>query len=419
MATVRFLIKDPKKNPSAILIRFTNGRAFDFKRSTGLLIDPKYWSNKKGSFKNASTSEDLDELASDLKLLESHVLKSYTADYRKGITIDSSWLKSTVNRYHKQDGNKNLDYLSEYAQHYIESLPNRVNSSTGRSGAAKETEKKYKSVLSLIRRFEEAVKKKYRLTEVGLNFQNRLIEYLRFEGYSDNYIGRLIGFIKTFCRDARANGYEVSNQLDLMKKFTKRVSFVTLDDDEISSIYNLDLSSLPFLENARDWMIIGLYTGQRVSDFLEFNRENLVGNNKLEFSQKKTGAIMEIPVHPRILQVLEKNKGFPRKISSQNFNEYIKQVCEKAEIDEMLDGELFDKESKRKKHGKYPKYKLISSHVCRRSFATNHFGKLPTPQIMYMTGHRSEKEFLRYIGKREEEYINEIQEYWAKETYEL
>lgn len=419
MATVRFLIKDPKKNPSTILIRFSNGRAFDFKRSTRLLVDPKHWSNKKGGFKNVSATENLDELGSDLKMLESHVLRIYNADFRKGVTIDSDWLKSTVDRYHKQDGNKNLDYLTQYAQHYIDSLSNRVNGSTGRSGTSKETEKKYRSVLSLIKRFEEATKKKFRLTEVGLDFQNKLIEYLRAEGYSDNYIGRLIGFIKTFCRDARSNGYEVSNQLDLMKKFTKRVSFVTLDEEEISSIYKLDLSDQPYLDNARDWMIIGLYTGQRVSDFLEFQDKNLIGNNKLEFSQQKTGAIMEIPVHPRIQQVLEKNEGFPRKISPQNFNEYIKQVCEKAEIKEMIESELFDKKSKRKKHGIYPKYKLISSHVCRRSFATNHFGKLPTPQIMYMTGHRSEKEFLRYIGKREEEYINEIQEYWAKETNEV
>jgi len=42
----------------------------------------------------------------------------------------------------------------------------------------------------------------------------------------------------------------------------------------------------------------------------------------------------------------------------------------------------------RKKHGVFAKWKLVSSHIGRRSFATNHFGKIPTPIIMAATAER-------------------------------
>ena len=51
----------------------------------------------------------------------------------------------------------------------------------------------------------------------------------------------------------------------------------------------------------------------------------------------------------------------------------------------------------RKAPGLYPKYELITSHTCRRSFASNWYGKLPNSAIMAATGHSKEEDFLRYI----------------------
>lgn len=64
------------------------------------------------------------------------------------------------------------------------------------------------------------------------------------------------------------------------------------------------------------------------------------------------------------------------------------------------------------KGGEFPKYQLVSTHICRRSFATNHYGKLPTPVIMAVTGHTTEKMFLNYIGKTAKDNAKELQKYW-------
>ena len=71
-----------------------------------------------------------------------------------------------------------------------------------------------------------------------------------------------------------------------------------------------------------------------------------------------------------------------------------------------------DKKSNRKKEGKYPKHRLITSHVCRRSFATNQYGILPTPLIMQITAHSTEAMFLNYIGKNSLDYAQQIADFY-------
>jgi integrase len=72
-----------------------------------------------------------------------------------------------------------------------------------------------------------------------------------------------------------------------------------------------------------------------------------------------------------------------------------------------------DKETERKKLDVYPKYKLITSHVCRRSFATNNYGVLPTPLIMQVTGHATERMFLNYIGKNSLDFAQQIADFYT------
>lgn len=42
-----------------------------------------------------------------------------------------------------------------------------------------------------------------------------------------------------------------------------------------------------YLDNARDWLIIGCYSAQRVSDLLKFEETKIIEDDFLEFTQKK------------------------------------------------------------------------------------------------------------------------------------
>ena len=55
----------------------------------------------------------------------------------------------------------------------------------------------------------------------------------------------------------------------------------------------------------------------------------------------------------------------------------------------------------------------MASHVCRRSFASNLYGVLPTPLIMSITSHSSEKMLLNYIGKDSLDFAQQIADFYT------
>jgi len=63
--------------------------------------------------------------------------------------------------------------------------------------------------------------------------------------------------------------------------------------------------------------------------------------------------------------------------------------------------------------GTYPKWELMASHVCRRSFCTNLYGTLPTPLIMSIYTHSSEKMLINYIGKNSLDFAQQIADFYT------
>jgi integrase len=138
----------------------------------------------------------------------------------------------------------------------------------------------------------------------------------------------------------------------------------------------------------------------------------------LEFTQQKTKKVMTIPVHKKVIEILNKRNGqFPRQISDVNYNLYIKEVCEKAGLTQMVTGskkvETAPKSKQYRKQTKmYQKWELVTSHIGRRSFATNFYGKIPTTYLIYITGHSTEQAFLTYIGKSNKDIAKEVFSYF-------
>jgi integrase len=240
-----------------------------------------------------------------------------------------------------------------------------------------------------------------------------------------NTIGGYIDVIKQVCNKAELKGYNICNDFKSSDFYTP--SNETLDTyltiPEIHKIYNHKFDN-DYLDNARDWLIISVWTGLRVSDLLTLTKKN-IEDGFIKKDTLKTKFPVIIPLHNQVKAILDKRKGsFPRKISDVKYNKYIKEVCKEAEITEIIKGaKMCSKEIKlegkkkkihRKKFGKYPKYELISSHVGRRSFATNHYGKLDTLTLMKITGHKTEQMFLSYIKITPSEYAFKLKEYWMK-----
>ena len=91
--------------------------------------------------------------------------------------------------------------------------------------------------------------------------------------------------------DAKGTGIQVHPQLEKIKGFTEKATKVFLSFDELQKIQNTTYTRTA-LENAKDWLIIGCYIGQRVSDLLPLTHKNIhvrSGLELIELVQKKTG----------------------------------------------------------------------------------------------------------------------------------
>lgn len=285
------------------------------------------------------------------------------------------------------------------------------------------TSKKYQTIVNKLRQFETYKKKRLLVTDINLAFHKDFIYFLHDKQLlSYNTIGRYLKFVKTIVKSAKDYGLKISDEIDKKEfRYPKEpTTFITLSENEIETIFKHDFTKTPYLENARNWLIIGVWTGARVSDLLKFTAEN-IHNGFIEYTAKKTGQKIVLPLHSQVTEILKNLNGqFPRPLSDQRFNDYIKLVCKEVELKELVNGakkiELKPKVY-RKVKGEYEKWELVSSHICRRSFATNHYGKLPTPVLMAITGHTTEKMFLKYIGKTAMDNAEVLNSFWKDQEY--
>lgn len=420
MATIRFILQS-KKNPANIYLRLSINRTTVIKRKTGFIIDPDKWSNKTNL--PLPSDETLKNLKANLGKLSTHIEQSLNTAISKGEEIAGDWLQNEIDTFQGKKKPSDIDRLVNYCQYYIDTLPYKEYPS-GKKGVVSGTIQKYKTLKIKISEFEKNQRKKFYIKDVGLKFRNDLVKYFsEVDKLNGNTTGRYIKFLKTICLDAKKNGIEVNPQLDHIKGFTEKASKVFLSFDELEIIEKKTYSR-PSLENAKDWLIIGSYIGQRVSDLLKLTIDNIkivkdirTGKNRefIELVQQKTGKRVSIPVHKKVKAILTKRDGhFPNRISDQKFNLHLKDVCKLAGIDELIEGGKVDKKINRKINGSYPKYELITSHICRRSFATNFYGIIPTSQLIGVTAHATERQFLEYLGKTDTDYAMMLADSWEK-----
>jgi integrase len=401
MATINFFIQS-KNSPAGIYVRLREGRTVDAKAKTKFAINPEDWSSAKGQPKNLK-DEHFKKLNNELSKLSTKLLSHYN-ECAGQTTINTQWLKDFVNP--PQQVGAIPTKLTAYIEYYTLHKKNEIGSSTYKRNNV------YKA---LIARFEKATKREYFIKDVHADFKLQFEAYCSKDGYAPNTVARTIKFIKTICYHARSNGIETHFQLDGISAKLKKVDKVFLTPEDLKKIEQ-KVFDLDYLQNAKDWLLISCETGQRVSDFMRFNKDQIRYEDKvplIEFTQVKTGKRMAIPLSKKVMTILQTRGGeFPRQISDQRYNEYIKEVCKQSEIDEMIKGSKLDTETKRKENGTFPKHELVTSHIGRRSFATNNYGRIPTSLLIGATGHSTEKMFLEYIGKSDTEKAMQLAEYF-------
>ncbi|MCP1996691.1 tyrosine-type recombinase/integrase [Flavobacterium sp. HSC-61S13] len=426
MATVNFFVKGTT-NPSRINIRFVHSRSIDITANTELVINPKFWDHKNKRIRNVIEVRNKDEVNLMLSKMQIFIVDEFNNSYIKGGIIDKQWLAKCVslffNRPSSEDSFKVKEeevYLTSFADHWIKQIAPTYKVKANKFMDSK-TIRHYIILNNILKEFEG--KNKIKLTEVTSKSMDDLSIYLSTRNYSESTIKRMIVRMKFFCARAEETNLVVNkNYKERVFVKEREVEFKEpyLNVSEITKIFQLEIKD-PVIDAIRDNFIIGLWTGLRISDFLTKLDISNIGNDIIEIQTTKTGHKVAIPIHAQVLYTLQKRNGnLPPKVLEQHFNREIKLICKECKInEEMLGGKTTisidpttKKEVKRKKVDVFKKYELVTSHICRRSFATNLFGEVPNSVIMAVAGWKSEKQMLDYNKQTNIESAMILKKYW-------
>jgi integrase len=208
--------------------------------------------------------------------------------------------------------------------------------------------------------------------------------------------------LKIILRDAEKSGLDVhpySNYIESFKQKSSDRILHILNPLEIKALKELQQIPEVFTDSYK-WLLIGLCIGQRVSDLLKLNPNNLrkaPTGLYIDILQQKTKKAVTVGVaDPLVIQILENE--FPRRVSQVAFNKQIKALCRIVGMNGLVSGFKNNPKTRRKEIVNAPKYEFVTSHIMRRSFASNYYGKIETPLLMNITGHSKESTFLTYIG---------------------
>lgn len=423
MATITYRIVG-KKNPSEIRLRYLNGRKTDIDAGIQIFVDPKYWDKENQKIRNVIAVPNRDKINTKLAELKIHVFNDANFDFMEGEILNRLWLEKSIAKFYNRPGDElkkapvlHKIYLSDFADWWMKEKAPKYKVAANKY-MSPETIQHYSILNDQLKEFEG--KDKIRFSQINEILLDNFSEFISGKGYATKTAKRMIGRFKFFC------GRAESENIIIDQSYKNRV-FVEqsnvdykepyFDEFEINQIYNHDLSKKPVLDNARDNLIIGLWTGLRVSDFLSKLKIDNFDDDFIEIQTEKTKTFVSIPIHWMIKEILKKRNGnLPEKVSDQKFNKHIKTIAADLKFDRMMMGGISKVDPvtkiKRKVVDLYPKHLLITSHICRRSFATNNHGTVSNSTLMAICGWKSEEQMLDYIKKTNREHAETLKKVW-------
>ncbi len=260
--------------------------------------------------------------------------------------------------------------------------------------------------------------------EINQGLVNQYMSFLEEEGYSKSTADRYINCFKTLTitaeREDIHNNYKAKGMFrHPTVKEHEMTTAIYLTKEELEGLYNMELVGLD--EEVRDAFLVACYTGQRHSDFsqLKISCFDTIfdGNMVIRKVQTKTTTPVVIPILDNKLKIiLEKYNYKVPEIGDTVMNKHLKSIGEELshtvkslgkDVKTILTKDEREAEENKTKTFRYDedgnvikyKWELIVTHTGRRTCATNMYlsRKYTTREMMLVTGHKKEENFMKYI----------------------
>lgn len=410
MYNFRFYISD-KSNQNgthSIKLRYYENRHARIQIDTGIEIPLKYWNKEKSFLKKSKEVGSEYVQLTQMDSLANQIISSYR---NQGKPLSKKLFKRQF-----EDGEPSINikpvenFFTEF-EHYLESKKGKV---------VRDVIKDYNSLKKHLEGFQEFSGIIVDFNAFDYHFYQEWTDYLAYHaplknggvGMNNNTIGKLVKNLKAFLNDRMRRNRIKPIDLTAFKVIQEEVDHIYLTADEIQAIAAVGCKEDEELERVKDFFVIGCLTGLRFSDISRIRPEYLDNEGFLNIRQKKTSGRIVIPLRKQVKEVLAKYGGQAPDIDSFTFNKRIKELGDGAGLHQKV--EIEHKRGTIKEAQLLEKYKLISSHTCRRSFCTNaYLDGIDVQLIMKISGHRSEKAFRRYLKISNYEAAQKLKEAWG------
>lgn len=406
--TVRFRPNHPKENgelvnaPRPILVEVYS-KNFRLELSTGIKVYPANFVSGRAT----SKEKDFKNINTELSRIETEILGLVgTGPSSNGPRVD---LKDQIRAAVRGE------VIEQFEKKTVDAWIERfiIDASVKES-----TKQVYRSTLTHLKGYAEKFQITLTWESFDLNFHGAFTDYLYTVVESDNTVGKIIKTVKTFLSESfeRDQHTNLSFKKKGFKVYRAPVDEIYLTESEIGKFGATEVS--PSLIAGRDLFVFACEVGLRYGDLQRLTPHNLVATMdgfRLDVTTLKTGEDVKIALSETAKALWDAWEGRPPRILNPVFNRQIKAIAEKAGLTELTQKRKTVKG--RVKIEWVPKFKMVTAHTARRSFATNSYNQgLHIDTIMSITGHKTEKTFKKYIRTTKEQHAARMQKHLVEEN---
>jgi len=372
-------------------------------------IEPKYWTKNKQEVNCRKLKSGCIEL------------NTWLSDLKKEINLKCIQLETSSRRITKTDLLKIINQFSvkkSTKKTFAELMEFFLNEHQTQSGNPLKlgTKKKYRVLVNHLNSFCEYRSVLPYVDNISIQFFKDFEKYLRSElQHIDNTIVKATKGCKTFFGFLAKKNIIEPIDFSGFKTTETEGEIYTLSIDEILKIQNTDFASQK-LNDTRDIFCFQCWTGERISDIMKIRWDEIHINKKEEriwnFISVKGEERISVPIIEHADKIISKYKTHPIPLplmSSQKINDNLKVIGLRSGLTHNVRKTSYINGEIKVEH--VPFYKVLTTHVARKSFITNSLIlDIPERIVRSISKHKNERSFRRYVEISEEFKNQKIRE---------
>ena len=264
--------------------------------------------------------------------------------------------------------------------------------------------KAYVSVCNNIKDYCRETKSSDKLPTLDLNWWNGFLNWMKSaQDYKSNTINGKAKTIRAAINMGKGRWRIPKDFHDWKVPPIKKSNDVApyLTEAQIDQVMAFEIpKGSEHMQRIKDWLVLACLTGQRHGDWKNMAKTAIRvrdGAKTVPIIQEKTKASVPIPITKGMSKILGDPITWPKPPTNQEFNRHVKVLCKMIGLSDTHEREGIP----------IPLHDLITSHIGRRSFATNNYSKMPLVDLAVFTGHKTIGELENYIKVSELEVLSQ------------